>query len=341
MARKKNKGTGSDISSGIQMNKWLWIIAIGFLLYFAYTGSLTEFIQAVNNEKNQQDDVKDKKDRNDRKDKKDKKDEDGKEENITEDDKQGNENINDDEQSDVVYDSKNFNPDKIKDLEYPDNPDCQVVRHTHYSLCYAEAYEQASWVAYRLTYAETTGDADRKDDTFKPDSEVETGSALPNDYSSSGYDRGHLAPAADFVFSEEALAETFYMSNMSPQAPDFNRGIWKQLEQQVRTWVGKEKTLYIVSGGILKKGLKKIGKRNKVSVPEYYYKIILDLKSPEIKAIAFLMKNEGSHEPLQNFVVSIDEIEEQTGINFFPKLPDDLEKQLEASTTYNKWLKAK
>jgi endonuclease G, mitochondrial len=298
MARKKSKNTSNNSASGIQINKWVWVIAIAAFLYFAHTeGDLAGFVQT--------DQV-----------------------------------VWQDEQT-IEYDSKNFNPDKVKDLELPNSPDCEVVKHTYYSLCYAEPYEQAAWVAYRLTYEETTGNADRKDDNFKPDDKVETGSALPNDYSASGYDRGHLAPAADFVFSESALAETFYMSNMSPQAPDFNRGIWKKLEEQVRTWIRKEKTLYIVSGGVLKKGLKKIGKRNKVSVPDYYYKIILDLKSPQIKAIAFLMKNEGSDEPLESFVVSIDEIEKETGIDFFPKLPDELEKELEASNNYSKWFKSK
>jgi len=322
MAKKKDNKS----SNGIQVKKWLYVIAIGVFLYLAYKeGILTDEVHANNDEQVQEGEVKDKKDKQ------------WKNKEIPIDEDESNHN----EESHVMYDSKNFDADKIKDLELPNHPDCEVVRHTYYSLCYAEAHEQAAWVAYRLTYEETTGDADRKDDNFKPDDMVQTGSALPNDYSASGYDRGHLAPAADFVFSESALAETFYMSNMSPQAPDFNRGIWKQLEQQVRTWTRKDKTLYVVSGGVLKKGLKKIGKRNKVSVPEYYYKIILDLKAPEVKAIAFLMRNEGSKESLASFVVSIDEIEQQTGIDFFPKLPDVLEKQLEASKNYSKWFRSK
>lgn len=328
MTRKKSKNVSNNSTFSIQIKKWIWVIAIAAFLYFAYTdGDLADFIRA--DEVVQQND-------NDQKGKKEKKKK--KKEKIVKDD---NELVGDEQQDEQVieYDSKNFDADKVKDLELPNSPDCKLVRHTHYSLCYAEPHEQAAWVAYRLTYEETTGDADRKDDNFKPDDKVETGSALPNDYSASGYDRGHLAPAADFVFSENALAETFYMSNMSPQAPDFNRGIWKKLEEQVRTWIRKDKTLYIVSGGVLKKGLKKIGKRNKVSVPDYYYKIILDLRSPEIKVIAFLIKNEGSHEPLENFVVSIDKIEAETGIDFFPKLPDELEKQLEASNNYSKWFR--
>lgn len=335
MAQKKNSKS-SNSTGGIQMNKWLWIIAIGAVLFFAYQeGMLNQDSTPVNDEKQvREDDTKDKKN-----DKKRKKKKDSREEDET-DDSSNTEEVSE-EENEAEYDSKDFNADKIKDLELPTHPDYELVRHTHYSLGYAEAHEQAAWVAYRLTYDETTGDADRKDDKFKPDDEVSTGSALPNDYSSSGYDRGHLAPAADFVFSESALAETFFMSNMSPQAPDFNRGIWKHLEEQVRAWIRKDKTLYIVSGGVLKKGLKKIGKGNKVSVPDYYYKIILDLKAPEVKAIAFLMRNEGSQEPLENFVVSIDEIEEKTGIDFFPKLPDALEKQLEASTNYTKWFKSK
>ncbi len=340
-AGKRNNSDNSLFS--IQIDKWLWVITLAGFLYFAYTeGILKEFwhiaqevlADEIKNIDNQEDTQKDKDKKKDKgkKRKKNKKDENQKDEIIK---------VIDDEIA-INYDTKNFNPQLIKELEFPaTSTSCQIVRHKYYSLCYANTHEQAMWVAYCLEHTETQGDADREDDHFQPDDLVSAGSALPTDYLGSGYDRGHLAPAADFIFSENALAETFYMSNMSPQKPDFNRGIWKELEQKVRFWTKKEKTLYIVSGGVLKIGLSKIGKRNKISVPDYFYKIILDLQEPEIKAVAFLMKNEGSQQPLQNFVVTIDEIERQTGIDFFPKLPDELEKQLESSLSVSKWFKSK
>jgi endonuclease G len=217
-----------------------------------------------------------------------------------------------------------------------DKNDEAVIRHKYYTLRYREEHEQAEWVAYKLTKGETEGESER--DKFLVDEMVKTGSAHPTDYAKSGYDRGHLAPAADFQFSQEAKSESFYMSNMSPQDPQFNRGIWKHLEERVRYWVKTKENLYIVTGPVLKKGLKKIGVKNKISVPEQFYKIILERKSNgEYSAIAFLMKNEPSKKLLVEFVVSIDKIEEMTGIDFFPNIPDDIEEVLEKVVSRRGW----
>jgi endonuclease G len=212
----------------------------------------------------------------------------------------------------------------------------QIIRHEGYTLCYVEEFEQPSWVSYKLTSAQVKGKNDREND-FRPDPEVNTKSALPDDYRGSGYDRGHLAPAADFKSSAVLMSESFFMSNMSPQEPDFNRGIWEKLESRVRTWVKRDEVLYIVTGPVLKGNMAYIGKRNKVAVPPMYYKVVVDLKEPEIKAIGFLMKNEGSNKSLQSFAVTIDEIEKETGLDFFPQLPDDLEKTLEGSLNVKQW----
>ncbi|GAA4396615.1 hypothetical protein GCM10023187_04920 [Nibrella viscosa] len=203
----------------------------------------------------------------------------------------------------------------------------QIIRHDGYTLRYQEKYEQADWVAYPLLAYEVSGDAERGND-FMPDPEVATGSATPSDYSRSGYDRGHLAPAGDFKFSQRMMRESFYMSNMSPQAPAFNRGIWKELEEQVRNWAVRDKGLYVVTGPVLKPGLPTIGKQNRIAVPEYYYKVLLYANNPSIRIIGFLLPNEGSDRPLQDFVVPVSEIERRTGITFFPKLPPDLAQKL-------------
>jgi len=207
----------------------------------------------------------------------------------------------------------------------------QVIRHDGYTLRYQEAYEQADWVAYPLLENEVFGDAERDNMSFKPDPLVRTRTALPTDYTRTGYDRGHLAPAGDFKFSERLMEESFFMSNISPQAPDFNRGIWKELEEQVRAWAVRDKGLYVVTGPVLKPGLPEIGKKNKVAVPEQYYKVILYCRNPEIRMIGFLLTNEGSDRSLKNFVVPVDEIERLTGIDFFPKLPDSYENRLESA----------
>ena len=205
----------------------------------------------------------------------------------------------------------------------------QLVHHQNYSLAYSEEHEQALWVFYELDRNETHAIAKRKDD-FREDPLVRTGSASLADYKSSGYDRGHLAPAADMAFSEEAISESFYMSNMSPQEPSFNRGIWKKLEAQFREWAAADGSLYIVTGPVLVPGLAKMGD-NQVSIPNFYYKVALDLDADELGAIAFLLPNQKLDLELESFVVSIDSLESITGIDFFAGLDDDLEAKFEAT----------
>jgi endonuclease G len=177
-----------------------------------------------------------------------------------------------------------------KDLELPAvKKSEQVIRHAGYSFVYNETYEQAAWVAYELTEKETVKQYDRTD-KFIPDPAVSTGSATDADYSGSGYDRGHLAPAADMGWSSTTMAESFYFSNMSPQVPGFNRGIWKRLEEQVRSWAIEYDTVYVVTGPVLKGNMGSIGP-NKVAVPNYYYKVILDMHSKPHQAIGFVMEN--------------------------------------------------
>ena len=125
----------------------------------------------------------------------------------------------------------------------------QIIYHTGFTLSYNEAHEQASWVAYELTSNELIKKVNRSDN-FKQDPKVETGSALLSDYVRSGYDRGHLAPAADMSWSQITMEESFYMSNISPQKPGFNRGIWKKLESYVRQWAYDNESIYVVTGGI-------------------------------------------------------------------------------------------
>ena len=211
-----------------------------------------------------------------------------------------------------------------------------IIERLHYTLRYNEEHEMAVWVAYRLSSDSLARDKFPREDDFREDPRVKTGSAELSDYKRSGFDRGHLAPAADFSYSEYALSSTFYMSNMSPQAPSFNRGIWKELEEQVRDWAEEHHTLYVVTGPVLNKHYETIGE-NEVSVPEYFYKVILDIEKPGIKAIAFLMKNEGSDKALESFVISIDKLEKLTGLDFFPGISDELEGILEEGLFTDQW----
>lgn len=210
----------------------------------------------------------------------------------------------------------------------------QVVFHDNYSLSYNEKYEQAEWVFYELKNVKSAGSFKRP--YFIQDPKVKTKSADYKNYKNSGYDKGHLCPAADMKFSKEAFDETFYTSNISPQKNEFNGGIWNRLENKTRYWAEKFNGIYVVTGGILKQSLKTIG-TEKVAVPDHFYKILLSENNGKYKMIAFLMPNEMSSKPLYDYVVSVDEIEKMTGIDFFPILPDAIENELEKRSDYKDW----
>jgi len=131
-------------------------------------------------------------------------------------------------------------------------PSTNVIKHTYYTLSYNEAFEQANWVYYTLTDSMVINSGEERSNSFKMDKMVVTYSAKSSDYTKSGYDRGHLCPAADMGFNPVAMEESFLMSNISPQKPEFNRGIWKELETEVREWAKKEHKLYIVTGPVFK-----------------------------------------------------------------------------------------
>ncbi len=211
-----------------------------------------------------------------------------------------------------------------------------LIHHRYFTLSYNEKYEQADWVMYTLVADSLARPRFPRHDRFRPDPAVGSGSATPSDYRRSRYDRGHLLPAAAMSWSKEALRETFYMSNMSPQKPQFNRGIWKQLETRVRDWAVENKQLFVVTGPVLQEGLPTIGE-NRVAVPRYFYKVILDLKEPDIKSIAFVLSNEQHRAPLAQFAVTVDSVERLTGIDFFPQLPQFWEDSLESQLQLKNW----
>ncbi len=211
----------------------------------------------------------------------------------------------------------------------------QVITHDNYTLSYAEPFEQAEWVAYELKKSDLSY-ANFERPFFIEDAQVKTHSADWRNYKKSGYDKGHLCAAGDRKFSKKAFEETFLTSNISPQKHDFNDGIWNRLEQKVRYWASKYDGVYVITGGVLKPGLRTIGKE-KVAVPEAFYKVIADFRDGHWRMIGFLVPAHDSDQPLYRFVVPVDEIEKQTGIDFFPKLDDKTEAQLEKSRDYKGW----
>ncbi len=216
----------------------------------------------------------------------------------------------------------------------PTSTSNQIIKHDYYTLSYKEEFEEAEWVAYYLKPNNSNNHFDRP--FFIQDTKVKTQSADWRNYKNSGYDKGHLCPAGDMTFSKNAYDDTFLTSNISPQIHHFNDGVWNRLEQKVRYWATKYDGIYVVTGGVLTKKLKTIGKEN-VAVPDYFYKVLLNVSSGKSKMIAFLVPHQESENPLYEFVVSVDKLEQMTGIDFFPKLDDAIENQLEKSSDYKGW----
>jgi endonuclease G len=211
----------------------------------------------------------------------------------------------------------------------------QIITHSAYALVYDENREQAKWVAWELTKNELNGDAKRKNN-FKEDPLISTGSATDEDYAKSGYDRGHLAPAADMTFSDEAMDESFYYSNMSPQHPSLNRGIWKRLETKAREWAEKYGEIYVATGPVFIEVLEEIGP-NEVDVPSHYYKTLLITKNKDLQAIAFLIPNKKGGKDIFEYAVTVDSVESITKINFYPLLRDKYEKEVESTFDKKYW----
>ena len=196
------------------------------------------------------------------------------------------------------------------------------------------------WVAYHLTKENLQGKANRKDN-FRPDPDLPEGKRSElEDYKKSGFDRGHMAPAADFKRSDEAMSETFFLSNMAPQQPKLNRGIWSKLEDQVRSLAETHGSIWIFTGPLYLDSLdhriapkEHIGPHN-VAVPTHFFKAILcEHPDGQHEMYAFVMKNQLEKLPgtSKDYVATVRRVEELSGLNFFHRLPDDEEKLLETT----------
>lgn len=206
-----------------------------------------------------------------------------------------------------------------------------------YALSHNPDRKTPDWVAYHLTREKVHGTVPRSDD-FRPDYDLpESKRAELADYKGSGYDRGHMAPAAAMKWSERAMSESFLLSNMAPQVGiGFNRHIWKELESKVREWTEKRGELYVVTGNIYSTDHPKTIGRNHVAVPTHCYKVIFD--PVRVEAIAFILPNRRlKTADLPNYIVSVDEVERQTGLDFLTKLNDQVESLVEGSVASGLW----
>lgn len=226
--------------------------------------------------------------------------------------------------------------DKLVMQTSPKGTPEQILKRTGYVASYNKTTLLPNWVAWHLTAQRTEGSAKRSGVDFAEDTEVPEPRATDWDYYNSGYDRGHMCPAADNKWSKKAMEESFLFTNMCPQNGNLNRGDWNEMEMACRKWAKKYGDLYIVCGPILYKGKHKTIGKNKVVVPEAFFKVVLRT-GDNPQAIGFIYKNTSGNRPKDSYVNTVDEVERITGIDFFPSLPDNVEKNVEATADIANW----
>lgn len=226
-------------------------------------------------------------------------------------------------------------PDRLEIPRCMESRAEQVIEHTGYTVSYNSDWCTPNWVAYELTKDETYGHEERTDH-FDPDPDVKGVCPTYRDYSRSGYDRGHMAPAGDMKWDETAMRESFYLSNICPQDHNLNKGDWNTLEEKARYWARKFGNVYIVCGPIMSKNPETIGYNN-VAVPDAFYKVFLTQINGEWQTIGFVFQNQPGERPLISYCKSVDDIEKITGIDFFPSLDDNIEDQIEAHYSASLW----
>jgi endonuclease G len=241
-----------------------------------------------------------------------------------------NNDANDDSKQQVAAPKGVEIPAPLKDR------DEQILVRKAYTVSYNKSMKIPNWVAWHLTSNHTSGPFKRGGIKFHEDDEVPFPKAMDTDYRRSGYDRGHLCPSGDNKWDGQAQEESFLFTNICPQVHGLNAGDWNEIEMQTRKWAEEFGDIYIVSGPILYKGKHKTIGSDKVVVPEAFFKVILCLRGKP-KGIGFIYKNTGGNRPKGDYVNSIHQIERITGINFFPSLPDNVEKEVESQNNIDDW----
>jgi len=214
-------------------------------------------------------------------------------------------------------------------------PGDEIVRHYAYTLSFSDKDKEPFWVAYTFKRSYLSGELKRTN-RFEPDPDVPTGSANLEDYYHSGYDKGHMAPAADMKWDITAMKESFYLSNVCPQDHKCNDGIWAELERAVRYWTKDDSIEYIVTGPVLPaSGSPKIGE-DQVTVPAYFYKVIFS-PFPYPKAIGFIVPNQPGTQSFWHYACPVSQVEKATGIHFFPDIPGNIVTEVKSDCNISEW----
>ena len=227
-------------------------------------------------------------------------------------------------------------------LEVPVSKDVSkeiIFKRTAYTLSFNTETNLPNWVAWKLNKERLVERVSRKGYRFNPDPDIDVNEAVvTQDYANSGYDRGHMCPAGDNRYNWKAMQESFYMTNMCPQDHKLNSGDWNDLEEMCRFWAEKEDGLYVVCGPIVtNKSPKTIGRKQKVVVPDAFFKVILSTSGKQPRALGFIFENKNTRQHLGKYAMSVDEVEAMTGIDFFPALPNDVEAMVEKQINLRSW----
>lgn len=221
----------------------------------------------------------------------------------------------------------------LMEVKTPDGLTQQLVAYDGYTSSFNATLHIPNYVVYELTRQETQG-AEPRYDKFLCDENVE-GCPTTEDYVGSGYDRGHMAPAADMKWSKRAMQQSFYLTNICPQNHSLNSGGWKRLEEKVRLWADRDSALVVVSGPLIEGKVKRLD--SGVAVPTGFFKVLLAPFAQPMRAIAFVYKNEGGQKVIEKQAVCVDKVESLTGFDFFSSLPDNIENKIEKSCDYSEW----
>jgi endonuclease G len=214
----------------------------------------------------------------------------------------------------------------------------QVISHLAYAVSYNDDWKLPNWVAYELTKQETMGEVERCNG-FSPDPKVKGDAVVHKDYTNNPgkYDRGHMAPAADMKWSEQAMKESFYTTNICPQNANLNRGDWNDIEELVRDYAQRYESVYVVCGPIVADKPEYMGNYQRIAIPDAFYKAILRKKGDSWTTIGFVCENVAGSKPILYYIRTIDEIENMANVDLFYALPDDVENKIEGEDNIVDW----
>lgn len=225
--------------------------------------------------------------------------------------------------------------DELMTVAMPSSINHTPLNYKGMNISFNQRLHIPNWAAWELTRNETSGEVPRWN-KFMADESV-AGSADPYDYNYTGYDRGHMAPAGDMKWDSTAMKQTFYMTNICPQAKSLNTGAWKRLEEKCRVWADADSAIIVICGPVPTDSLTEFLGDSRVAVPKRFFKVILSPFANPPRAIGFVMPNAKVRGGLQEAAMSVDEVERITGYDFFSALPDDIENEVESKNDFHLW----